>query len=516
MKLNFFLYILVTYITWAAAKNDLLSYVKHLKNRTFNPLEGKVITIKIDMSSKKYEKLIETAQVSSYDLYYKYNMDFDLIPTFEEKVNMTTIIDGKEELYEKVNFKIGGRYARVQDRIGFNIKLKKDKLFYNRKDIRLRPDGLDYYHIRSKVSADLMNRWNIPTVQEAYTKVYINDHYYGLYFLIDAIKPDWVRKVYGTTSSSGDGDNDDGEDDVKTLYHCQKYYSNLDPVNIQRCINEKEEYLDYTEPLYSMVDNLMNVTTIEELGNIFNVENFTRMIIAEYLFSAFDNYLIMGHNFHVYQKPDGQWEIIDHDFDSNFGVNLSLVLAGYIPLNYTSVTEYEEYVKLKFDGWYSDEKKKPIIDILYYNNKERFVRILKEMLVTGFNPDELFPRIDALSKLVEPYVKDEVVPNEDGIYPGRINLVGNPSNHTMEMFYNNTNFVRFGDNPGLKDFIQKKFNHVCANYKLNKQHILVEAFVYRSKIIIKDKVSEIKEKAYNAFGNIVSNLGSLLKKLGIN
>jgi len=508
MKLSLFILILVTFITWTKASNNLTTYLKNVRNRTFNPLEGKVITVKINMSDKKYAKLIETAQISSYDLFYKYNMNFDLIPNFEEKVNMTTIIDGEEELFEKVTFKIGGRYARVQDRIGFNIKLKKDKLFYNRRDIRLRPDALDYTHIRSKISADLMNRWNIPSVQETYTQVYINDHYYGLYFLLDAIKPSWVRQIYG---SSGNED----DDDVKTLYHCQNYNSNLDPVNIQKCFNEKDEYLNYTEPLYNMVDNLMNVTTLNELSEIFDVENFTRMIIAEYLFSSFDNYLIMGHNFHVYQKPDGQWEIIDHDYDSNFGVNLSLVLGGYIALNFTKVVEFEDYVKLKFDNWYSDERKTPIIDILYYNNKSRFVNILKEMLVTGFNPDELFPRIDNLSALVEPYVRNETVVNEDGIFPGRINLLGNPSNHTMEMFYNNTNYIRFADYPGLKDFIQKKFNNVCANYNLNKQQILVEAYIYRLRVLFNNKVTDIIKKVRKAYGNVISNLTDLLRKLGL-
>ncbi|OUM61760.1 hypothetical protein PIROE2DRAFT_69566 [Piromyces sp. E2] len=280
MRYFIVIYIILGLLSLVKANSDLTNYVKST-DRSFNPLEGKVITIKINMSEKKYKKLIEIAQISSYDLFYKYNMDFNKLENFEEKVNMTTIIDGKEEVYEKANFKIGGRYARVQDRIGFNIKLKKNKLFYNRKDIRLRPDALDYTHIRSKISADLMNH----------------------------------------------------------------------PVNIKKCFNEKDEYLNYTQPLYDMIDRLMNVTTIEELSNVFDIENYTRMIIAEYLFSSFDNYLIMGHNFHLYQKPDGKWDIIDHDYDSNFGVNLKLVLGGYIPLNFTKIVEFEKYVKLDFDHW---------------------------------------------------------------------------------------------------------------------------------------------------------------------
>jgi len=518
MKYNLFFFVVVSLFTWVNAKsNDLLSYVKHT-DRTFNPLEGQVITIKIDMSEKKYNKLIEVAQASSYDLFFVHHMNFDEIPSFEEKVNMTTIIKqgNKEEteVYEKVNFKIGGRYARVQDRIGFNIKLKKSKLFFNCRDLRLRPDALDYTHIRSKISADLMNRWNIPSVQETYTKLYINDHYYGLYFLMDAIKPFWVRQYYGLPESE-----DNGEDDIKTLYHCQNYNSNLDPVNIQKCFNEKDEYLNYTQPLYSMVDNLMNVTTLSELSEIFDVDNFTKMIIAEYLFGSFDNYLIMGHNFHLFQKPDGTWDIIDHDYDSNFGVNLKVVLGGYIPLNYTKIVDYEEYVKLRFDDWYADERKTPMMDILYHDNKKRFVKILKEMLISGFNPDELFPRIDQLSKFVEPYVKEDIKINEDGIYPGRINLVGNPSNHTMEMFTDNTNYKMVGDYPGLKDFIQKRFNAVCKIYGLNKNEILKEALVYRTKIAVSDKVDDItttvKEKVNNVKEKVkdaISKISSLFKK----
>lgn len=529
MRYNIFLCVFITLFTWTNALTDLTAYLKHT-NRTFNPLEGKVITIKINMPEKKYEKLIETAQVSSEELYYKFNMNFDLIPEFSEKVNITTIIDDKEEVYEKANLKIGGRFAKVQDRIGFNIKLKKDKLFYNRKDIRLRPDALDYTHIRSKISADLMNRWSIPSVQETYTKVYVNDHYYGLYFLIDAIKPSWIRQNFDIPKSEENEDND--EDDVKTLYHCQNYNSNLDPVNIKRCVNEKDEYLNYTQPLYDMVDDLMEVTTIQQLSNIFNIENFTRMIIAEYLFSSFDNYLIMGHNYHLYQRPDGKWEIIDHDFDSNFGVNISNVLGGYIPLNFTHNPTYDQYVNADFDHWYADERKTPIIDILYYDNKPRFVKILKEMLITGFNPDELFKRIDELSNFVKPYVEEEVVVNDEGIYPGRVNLKGTPSNHTMEMFYNNTEYEMINTYPGLKDFIQKKFDAVCKIYGFNKKEILRDALFYRTqlaiknkldeinrkmeekKAIIQDKVTEAKEKIQESINKALSDLSSLFNKLG--
>ncbi|KAG4107427.1 hypothetical protein H8356DRAFT_1622919 [Neocallimastix lanati (nom. inval.)] len=525
MKYFIFLCVLITLLKWVKATCDLSDYVKHA-NRTFNPLEGKVITFKISMPDKKYQNLIEIAQISSEELYYKYNMNFTQIPEFSEKVNITTIIDGEEDIYEQVNFKIGGNFAKVQDRVGFNIKLKKNKLFYNRRDLRLRPDALDYTHIRSKISADLLNRWGIPSVQETYTKVYINDHYYGLYFLIDAIKPSWIRQIYGIPE--GTNDNADDGDDVKTLYHCQSYNSNMDPVNIQKCFNEKEEYLGYTQPLYRMVDDLMKVTTLEQLKKIFNVDNFTRIIIAEYLFSSFDNYLILGHNFHLYQRDDGIWEIIDHDYDSNFGVNISLVLGGYIPLNFTTNLTYDQYVNLDFDHWYADEKKIPIIDILYYDNKSRFVKILKEMLITGFNPDELFPRIDSLSKFVEPYVREEMDVNDEGIYPGRINRKGTPSNHTMEMFYNNRDYEMINTYPGFKDFIQKKFDAVCRHYGFNKKEILRDALFYRTQIAIKDKmddinkkieerrsvINETKEKFQDSFNKILSDLSSLLNKLG--
>ncbi|ORX50253.1 hypothetical protein BCR36DRAFT_326775 [Piromyces finnis] len=496
-------------LSWVKANCDFLNakdYVKN-SNRTFNPLEGKVITIKIDMTEKNYKKLIEIAQVSSYDLYYKYNMDYDKLENFEEKVNMTTIIDGSEEKYEKINFKTGGRYGRVQDRIGFNLKLKKDKLFYNRKDLRLRPDASDYTHIRSKISADLMNRWNIHSVQETYTELYINNNYYGLYFLMDSIKPSWIKQNFDNQNQNG---NDD--DDVRTLYHCQSFNSNLDPINIKKCFNEKDEYLNYTEPLYNMANDLQNVTTIEELSDIFNIENFTRTIIAEYLFSSFDNYLIIGHNYHLYQSPNGIWEIIDHDYDSNFGVNLKTVLGGYISLNYTAVVEFDKYVKLDFDHWYTDERKIPIIDILYHKNKKRFISILEKMLITGFNPDELFKRIDYLSNLIEPYVRNETEINKDGIYPGRINLVGNPSNHTMEIFHSNTNYDMVDNIPGLKDFIQKKFNAVCNIYKLNKSKILLEARLYQAQMAIENKLKEIKEilvetnsKFYSSFNETLNN-----------
>jgi len=256
---------------------------------------------------------------------------------------------------------------------------------------------------------------------------------------------------------------------------------------------KKDEYLNYTEPLYDLIDETYNYTSIEQLESKFdNVDIIRKTFIYEYLFGATDNFLMTGNNYNFYQKSNGKWDYIPVDFNSVFFVNLKRLLAT-LPFHIPKLEDLIGYTTYSFEEWHAPGVRKPFIDILYSQDKEGFVEELKELLITCFNPDELLPRIDELHEFIVPYIERDTTPDENGNLPGRINLKGITVPYTIEESKRNVNFDNDNDgNIGLKRFIEAKFDAVCKLYGINKNEILRKAKIYRSRRALEIKIYNLK------------------------
>lgn len=438
-------------------------------DRTFNPLIGKVPTIRIEMPDEKLNEMIEVGQVALIeDIIRKYKGDASSLPQFTTKANMTYILDNEEEYFPNIEFKLGGKYGRAYEKLGYNIKLKKSNTLFNTRNIRLRADSRDYTHMRTKIAADLLGVWHLPSIQVEYAKLYINDEFYGLYTLLDAIKPYWVQTHFYI----------DENEEVETLFQCGKTGTNFGKEMIEKCTNEKEEFINKTQPLEDLVNQISVMKSIDELDEVMDTEILLKYIASEYLFGSFDHFLIKGHNFSLYFYPvTNKWYYIEFDLDSLFGAGLEEVYT--LTVDFASKPKYENYAKIPFDEFIKPERKEPLLNLIYYNDKTRFVKTIRELMVTGFNPDDLFPRINEIADFISPYLEEDFTTNDDGIYPGRINRKGNSTTFTMDMFYGNYQFEKVKLVPGLKEFIQSKFEFVCEEFGFDPVEILEEAKEYR-------------------------------------
>eukprot|EP00833_Pecoramyces_ruminatium_P016464 jgi/Orpsp1_1/1190496/evm.model.d7180000079387.1 len=511
MKLfnSFILIFWISHISFCYAKVE--DYLKGIKfKRSFSSIEGKVIDFNITMTEEDYNGMVQSSQLSFQEFYANYHGYISDEMKFSTKVNVNNTVDDQVYSYEKVKLKVGGNNSRTYDKVGFNLKLKKEK-FFGRNNLRLRPDYTDITHIRSKLAVDLINKWNIPTVQETYANVYINNRYFGFYIFLDAIKSGWVHDIYQIPE----------EEDIKTLYSCSRQTFKFDPDTIRNvCQNEKEEYLNYTQPLYDMVDEIYEYTSLKQLKRKFNnVENIRKILIYEYLFGTTDNFIMTGNNYDFYQSSNGKWDFIPLDYSLIF-LNSFDVMLQYIPYQIPKKEKLIDYAKVKFEEWHASGTRKPFIDILYYQDKKTFVKVLKELLITGFNPDELFPRIDELSEFVAPYVERDLTPDENGQLPGRINLKGVPVQNNMEKFWACINDDNYNGNFGLKKYFQVKFDSVCELYGINKKEILLKAKIYRQKRALeiklydlKQEINELKDKIAKASKKNKTNYQKKINKL---
>jgi len=473
LKFTFLFSLLITFVF-----ADIADFTKSAK-RSFNEIEGKVPKISIEMDPADYEKLVKIVQIDTEnDIYVKCNFDASCLEDYETKVTMTYEVDGEKQVFKKVNFKTGGNYGRANDKVGFNLKLKGDDLLLDRKQIRLRPDATDTTHMRSKIAYDLINNWGLPSIQESYVEFYLNDEYFGLYFLQDSLKGNWVRKTYGLPD----------EEEVETLFYCRKDGVNL--VKGDVCFNQNDNAANYTEPFEEFLEKVENAKSVEDLEKFMNVDLLMKDLAIEFLFGSFDHYVIQGHNFYMYQRKDGIWDMILVDFDNEFGTGLYVFTAFVLQYN----TPEFGYA-LKFDDMPKPGKK--LLDIAYFKDKKYFKKALRELMVTGFNPDNTFRRIDELKEFIDPYVKKTLTPGKDGRLPGVINLKGQSNAHTYEDF--NNHFSLEPENPfipSIKGWIKNRFEFACEEYGFDPEEILKEAAEFRGeKYFVKEPTSTVVEEA---------------------
>lgn len=452
----------------------IYDYTSNIEYRTFNQLEkdaeGSIPIIRVDMDPTDFEKMIECVQVSQDDLFIKYNFDASLIPEFETKVTLKLEINGNTTTFKKVNFKTGGQWSRTNDKIGFNLKLKGDDTLYSRKSLRLRPDSSDATHIHQKMAYDILGQLGTYTVQTTYVEFYLNDKYFGLYSFMDAIKPNWIKKIFNLSETS----------EVTTLFTCKKDGANMTPDTVEGyCFNANDDIVNNTKALSDLFERIEKTKTIEELNEFLNVETVTKLISFEFLLGSCDHFVVNGHNYYFY-LPEGEnakWEMMEYDFDSEFGNGISHYFNTILNRN---VTDFG--VQVKFEDFLKPGKK--ILDTLYFNDTTYFKKITRDILIKIFNPDALFKRIDELVEFIEPYIKKTTTFDENGRYPGVINLKGIPNTFTMDDFYSRTGFSTSDlYTPGIKYWIQKRFEFVCKEYGFDEKEILREAAEYRGEEI---------------------------------
>jgi hypothetical protein len=125
-----------------------------------------------------------------------------------------------------------------------------------------------------------------------------------------------------------------------------------------------------------------------EIGNYLDVDGFLRLLAGHVVLSNLDNFLYTGHNFYMYLSPkDERFHLLPWD--------LNLAFA-----NYTSAASVEQLLHLSILHPHAGEMK--LIDRLLAipRYKEVYFQHIQRFLGGYFNPQRLFPRIDALQAVV--------------------------------------------------------------------------------------------------------------------
>jgi hypothetical protein len=155
---------------------------------------------------------------------------------------------------------------------------------------------MDYSYLQEKITADLMNEAGVLTGRIAFTDLYVNEKYFGLYL----VEEDFDHTFFKNR----------GHDLVKyyTIGKNIKQYGNL--LSFTN-LDQRRQVSLITRQLFN------NSLSVDYLNSKFYFESFVRMDLINTIAGNNDGF--PRNNFLIYQSPvSKKWIPIAHDFDLTF------------------------------------------------------------------------------------------------------------------------------------------------------------------------------------------------------
>lgn len=224
-----------------------------------------------------------------------------------------------------VGFRLRGNTSRYSQKKSFKVSFNrfiKGGKYYGVEKLNLNGEHNDPSVIRSKVGWDLLRNRNIPAPRSNHVQVYINGDYYGLYISVEHIDEEFIKSRF----RYNDGNL------FKCLWPADLNYLGDDPDLYKfesggrrayelKINKEADDYSDFAH----FIDILNNTPDGElycKLDEVFNVNDYLKVIALDILSGNWDGYIYNKNNFYVYHNTaTGKFEYIPYDIDNTFGID---------------------------------------------------------------------------------------------------------------------------------------------------------------------------------------------------
>lgn len=317
------------------------------------------------------------------------------------------------------------------DRFSFTVNfgkyVKKDKYgetqnFFGCDKISFNNFFFDHTMMREFFSWKLLSEMGVPTPQYGLAKLYINNQYYGVYFMIEAMdksilqqyknvkgselsgyltKPEGTKFVYDTVF-----DNyikEDGTIDLSSMLrkNSNGMYTVSGALKEQNALweDDKETLQDVAHMLPTVLSwekkltqlsngtdfsgNAIDVNSdkyLELLEQVIDVDEFLRYFAAHSFLVQLDNMFVIDRNFGLYVDQTGKSTLIPWDYDLSFGCyypSTAEATANFDIDQMYKDAEWEFGKKKETDFTYADY---PLFHVIYQNTSlmEKYHQYMKE------------------------------------------------------------------------------------------------------------------------------------------
>ncbi|KAI8388794.1 coth protein-domain-containing protein [Radiomyces spectabilis] len=312
-------------------------------------------------------------------------------------LNVKLTFIGPEEVntFNGVSFGIHGAGKKKNNaKQSWKWILPDGQFFANRNYFKIRHMEEDPTQLREKLYADILQALNTYGNRANMIRFFINGQAYGTFNLLDDVPEySYIRAMfYGGNPPEKMGPLYDGASGADFAYH-----PNVDGYSSFEA--NKLSPADYSalDPLCKAFNetNVQDDAALANWGKTFDIDQYLRFMVMEYLTGHWDGYWMAQTNDGAYQDPkDGKWYYLGQDYDATFGVNIA-------------EPEGREFVKVSYTQFPQRYPGAVLINRLLENAKTKatFETYLKDTVQVLFNNVTLTNRVLAYHDFILPDLK---------------------------------------------------------------------------------------------------------------
>ncbi|CAO3682479.1 unnamed protein product [Rhizopus stolonifer] len=379
----------------------------------------------------------------------------ETVPKKKFRVELTIIAKDYYRTFKNVKFSITG--AGKPDnpaKQSWRWTFAKGDTINHRNNFKIRHMEEDPTQMREKLYADCLRAMGTYANQANMVRLFINGEGYGTFNMLDDIPkysyinanfygghpPDQLGPLYNGATGAGFQLLDEDE---YTMFKVTK--GSPEDESAIRSLAEAFEELD-----------LMDDVAVDKFDReVFDIDQFLRFMVMEYLAGHWDGYWMMQTNDGAYKDytENGRWYYLGHDYDATFGVNLEKDVMNY---------SYRDYPKLYPTAVFINGfLKNPRL-------KARFESYIIDTVKVLFNKRVLSERVWAYYQFIAPDLEwDSTIEQRS---PGK--HFGWFFEQTRENLYKKVNAPGAGGGGadyGLIDWVEKKSNFVANDLNFSFQ-----------------------------------------------
>ncbi len=294
--------------------------------------------------------------------------------------------NGLLDTLENVGFRFRGNTSRYSFKKSFKISFNtfvSGREFHGLEKMNLNGEHNDPSIIRSKLCFDLLRSMEIPAPRANHVELYANGLFLGLYINVEHIDEEFVHERFGNKNGN--------------LYRCLwpadlNYITNnpnayklmngnrrVYELKTNQAIDDYSDLADFIDVLNNISDHNAFRCALEE---IFNVEDYLKVIAFDILTGNWDGPIYNKNNFYLYKNTfTGKFEYIPFDLDNTIGIDF---------LN-------RDWVNRNIYNWSKSNEQRPIftrlMDVAVY--RDWFSYFMQQTITDLYNQTDFFPRIDA-------------------------------------------------------------------------------------------------------------------------
>ena len=218
---------------------------------------------------------------------------------------------------EKGNFSNQIIQGRKQPfKVAFDAFLDNQR-FDGLKKINLHNFTNDPSLVHDVAAYSLMRAVGVPGCRTAYTQLWVNDEYIGLYLVVENIDKTYLKRHYGSQGNDGNL--------YKTGRESRVFLNWLGtdtlPYQAQGLtLSTNEDSQDWSGfiEFVDLINNDHSPDFQAKFEAKFDVHGYLKVLAVEKCIRSWDNYFGGGNNFFLYDHPDGRFRFIPWDMNETF------------------------------------------------------------------------------------------------------------------------------------------------------------------------------------------------------